>query len=302
MKLDIKKFFTGIIDWGKDHASDLKMGIGTVGVVTGTLVLCKDMCKASSIVREYREAKQEMIDDGAEKKDIRKLTAKAVGKTAVTLLPGAAIEGAGLGLMWSGYSDVKAAFVGIGIAYSGLQEFIENYRNGVREKYGEEVDEQLAYQFRTEEVVVKKEDGTETTETIRIYPHDAKNMPSPYARYFCYGEAEGAERSHAYNGRFLTLQQDLMNKYFRAHRKLMLNDCYDMLGIKQSKAGFHVGWIFDPEAPEGDNIVDLRIREVYREKFNEEGNPDGWERVWMIDPNVDGMVEEKMIRMGLIDE
>ena len=302
MKLDFKKLFTKVMSGIKDHSSDLKMGIGTGGVIGGTVVLCKETVKAKAIMDEYREAKEELVNDNAEDSDIRRLKLKTAGKIAVNYLPGAVLEGAGLASMWSGYSDVKTAFVGIGMAYSGLQEFVDKYREGVRETYGEEADEKLAYQFRTEEVVVTDENGEEHTETIRIYPRDASKMPSPYARYFCYGEADGAEHSHVYNKRFLDLQENLMNSCFWAHKRFMLNDAYDMLGIKRSKAGNHVGWVFDPDAPEGDNVIDLRIREVCREKFDECGNPDGWEKVWMIDPNVDGMVEDKMIRLGLMDE
>lgn len=301
MKLDIKKFFTGVIDWGKQHKSDLKMWTGTIGVAGGTGLLCKETVKVSEMLKEYREAKQELIKDEAEAKDIRKLKAQTAGKVALTVLPGVVVEGSGLGLMWSGYSDVKAAFIGVGIAYGELQGFINDYRQGVKDKYGEEVDEELAYHFRTEEVVIN-ENGEERVETIRIYPHDRSHMPSPYARYFVYGEAEGAERSFEYNERFLELQQDVARRFFRAHKKFMLNDLYDMLGFKRSKAGNHVGWIYDPNDPEGDNQIDFRIQVVYREKLDELGNSNGWEKVLMIDPNVDGMVEDKMVRMGLIDE
>lgn len=298
MKIDIKGFFSGIVAGIRNNKADLKMGVGTAGVVGGTVFLCKEAVKAHEIITEYRETKKNLEDPG----EIRALKFKTAGKVTITMAPGAVLEAAGLGLMWNGYSDAKAALVGIGMAYSGLQEFIDKYREGVREKYGEEEDARLAYQFRTEEVVIQDENGVKRTETIRIYPHDPKMMPSPYARYFCFGEADGAERSFEYNKRFLTLQQELMQGYFRAHKKFMLNDCFDMLGIKRSKAGNRVGWVYDPEAPEGDNRIDLRIQEIYREKFDNEGNPDGYERVLMIDPNVDGMVEDKMIRMGLMDE
>lgn len=300
--MDIKGFFTGIFNWVKDNKSDLKMGIGTAGVIGGTVVLCKSAIKVSEIVTEYKKTKQELIDNEAEKKDIRNLTVKTVGKVAVTVLPGAAVEASGLGLMWSGYSDMKVAFVGAGLAFNELKEFTDKYRSGVREKYGEEEDERLAYQFQEKEITVKDENGREEKKTVRVYPHDARLMPSPYARYFCYGEAEGAEKSHTYNKHFLNSQIPLMNAYLMAHKRFMLNDCYDMLGIRRSKAGFHVGWIYDPEDPEGDNRIDLRVQEVYREILDEQGNVVDYEPVLMIDPNVDGMVEDKMIRMGLIDQ
>ena len=294
--MKIKKFFALI----KDHAPDLKMGIGTAGVVGGTAVLCKEVIRANQIIKEYREARKE--SEEAEANDIRKLQLQTAGKVALCCLPGAALEGAGLLSMWSGYSDVKAAFIGLGAVCTGLQDFIAKYREGVREKYGEEADEQLAYNFKTEEVVTKDENGEDKVETVRIYPNDYRNMPSPYARYFCYGETDGAEKSLDYNLRFLELQEEAFNRYFKARKKLMLNDVYHWLGYKPSKAGNRVGWVYDPDSPEGDNEIKLRIQLVYREKLDDLGNPDGWEKVIMIDPNVDGMVEDKMIRMGLMDE
>ena len=300
--MGIKNFVMKVVNGIKNNSSDLKMGVGTGSVIAGTVFLCRETVKAKEIIDEYRGAKEELAKNGADKKEIRSLKLRTAGKITVNYLPGAVLEGAGLGVMWSGYSNVKAAFVGAGAAYGELQEFINRYREGVRETYGEEADEKLAYQFKTEEVVIADENGEEHTETVRIYPHDARKMLSPYARYFCYGEADGAERSHNYNKHFLELQENLMNDYFRAHKKFMLNDCYDMLGIKRSKAGNHVGWVYDKDAPEGDNVIDLRIKEVYREKYDENGNSSGWERVYMIDPNVDGMVEDKMIRLGLMDE
>lgn len=298
MGFSAKIFFGGLWRKVKDHRNDILMSVGTAGVLGGTGLLMKETLKAPGILEEYREAKAELEEEEAEIREIRKLQAKTAGKMALNFLPGALMEGAGLGSMWGGYSGMKAAFIGVGAAYSGLQEFVDKYREGVREKYGEEADEELAYRFRTEEVVTEDEDGNPKTETVRIYPHDVHRMPSQYARYFCYGEADGAEKSNTYNEHFLKIQMDIANRYFRAQKKMMLNEVYEMLGIKKSVAGNHVGWIYDKNAPEGDNYIDFRIQEVYRER--EDG--DGWEKVFLIDPNVDGMVEEKMVRLGLMDE
>lgn len=298
MSFSMKNLWSGMWRKIKDHRNDILMSAGTAGVLGGTALLMKETLKAPEILEEYRDARAELEEEEAEIKEIRKLQAKTAGKMALNFLPGAVMEGAGLGSMWGGYSGMKAAFIGVGAAYSGLQEFVDKYREGVREKYGEEADEELAYQFKTDEVVTEDEDGNQKTETVRIYPHEACRMPSRYARYFCYGEADGAEKSATYNKHFLEIQMDVANRYFRAQKKMMLNEVYEMLGIKKSVAGNHVGWIFDKNAPEGDNYIDFRIQEVYRER--EDG--DGWEKVFLIDPNVDGMVEEKMVRLGLMDE
>jgi len=301
--MNIKNFISNLIGKAKDNASDLKMGIGTVSVIGGTILLCKETINACDIVREYREAKQKLIDEGAEKSEIRKLTVKTVGKVAVTVAPGAAVEVGGLGLMWNGYSNTKTALIGVSMAYGELQEFNNKYRQKVRDEYGEEVDEKFAYEFQEKEVVITDENGVQKTETVKIYPNDYRKMPSVYARYFCYGEAEGAERSFDYNDHFLHAQQEMANRYLKAHKKMMLNELYDMLGIKHSKAGYNVGWIYDEKNPEGDNKVKLRVRVVYREILDPiTGEPTGYERVHMIDPNVDGMVVDKLVQRGLIEE
>ena len=300
--MNIKNMFSSLINWGKSHSSDLKMGFGTASVIGGTVLLCKETITACDIVRTYREEKQKLIDDGAEKKDINKLKAKTAGKVVITMLPGAAVEAGGLVSMWNGYSKTKTALISVGLAYEELKTFTDGYRQEVRERYGEEVDEELAYHYKTAEVVVEDEDGNEHTETVKIYPADSKGMPSPYARYFCYGEAEGAERDFDYNDHFLHAQQRACRDCFRARKAFMLNDVYDLLGIKRSKAGNRVGWIYDPNNPEGDNQIDFRIRVVYREVLDADGNPNGFERVHMIDPNVDGVVEDGLVARRLMDE
>jgi len=298
--MKIKNFFGKIFRGIKDHSADIKMGVGTGGVAVGTGLLCWGAVKSVDIVREYKEEKQKLVNQDADRKEIAKLTVKTVGKVALRCAPGAVVEIGGLGTMWNGYSDMKGAFIGVGVAYSGLQDFVDRYRQNVRDEYGEEADEKMASGYRTEEITIKTADG-EKKERVRVYPNDPKSMPSPYARYFCYGEADGADRSLTYNVNFLKIQQDAANTAFRANRKFMLNDLYDMLGIKRSVAGNHVGWIYDKSAPEGDNHIDLRISLVYRDKIGIDGQPDGIEQVYMINPNVDGMVEEKMLRLGLMD-
>ena len=301
--MSIKTFVSNLIGKVKDNSSDLKMGIGTVSVIGGTILLCRETITACNIVREYREAKQKLIEENADKSEIRKLTAKTVGKVALTVAPGTAVEAGGLGLMWNGYSNTKTALIGVSMAYGELQDFTNKYRQKVRDEYGEEVDEKFAYEFREEEVVITDENGVQRTENVKIYPNDYRKMPSVYARYFCYKEAEGAERNFDYNDHFLHAQEEMANRYLKAHKKMMLNELYDMLGIKHSKAGYNVGWIYDEKNPEGDNKVMLRIRVVYREILDPiTGEPTGYERVHMIDPNVDGMVVDKLVQRGLIEE
>lgn len=286
----------------KDKAPDILMGIGVVGVVGGTVMAFKAGMDIPAILEDYREKKAKILGETADdqvtaeqKKEIRSLkfhTGVAIGKKCA---PAATVEVLSLTGMCTSHKMLKTINTELGAAYMGLYNGFAAYRQNVRNEYGEEADEKMLHGWREETVVEQDENGNSETKTIRIYPH---NMPSQYARYFCYGEASGAEKNIDYNERFAEIQETCANRYFRANRKMMLNEVYDLFGIKHSIAGNRVGWVYDPADPSGDNNINLRIQRVYREKDDGSGE---WEQVIMIDPNVDGMVEEKMVRLGLID-
>ena len=61
-----------------------------------------------------------------------------------------------------------------------------------------------------------------------------------------------------------------------------------MLGIKRTKAGNVVGWIYDEEHPVGDNYVDFGMYDLHNEKARDFVN--GHERVILLDFNVDGEI------------
>ena len=75
-----------------------------------------------------------------------------------------------------------------------------------------------------------------------------------------------------------------------------MNEVYDMLGIPRTKAGQIVGWIYDEECPNGDNVIDFGIYEsnkATRDFVN------GYERTILLDFNVDGPILDKFWMLGL---
>ena len=58
-----------------------------------------------------------------------------------------------------------------------------------------------------------------------------------------------------------------------------------MLGVPRRAIGQLAGWVYDENNPNGDNFVDLDI-------FNERNNND--ENVFILDPNVDGYILDKI--------
>ena len=93
------------------------------------------------------------------------------------------------------------------------------------------------------------------------------------------------DRSREWNEYFLELTQDYFNDLLKHRGHLFLNEVYDRLGIPRRAIGQCVGWIYDENNPNGDNFVDLDI-------FNERNNND--ENVFILDPNVDGYILDKI--------
>jgi hypothetical protein len=291
---------------------DILMGIGTAGVVGGTVMACRATTNVPGIMKDYRDQKAQiqtgLDEDGDHRtdeemaKDIRRLKVRTVGKLALNYASSAAVEGLSLAGMWGGYGQMKTMFLEASATCVTLTETIRKCREFVRNEYGEDAEEKMMHNYREEEVLSTNENGETVTEKVKIYPRDHHKMPSPYARYFCYGEATSAEKSLDYNVTFLNCLEPILTRRLKALKKIALNDVYDELGIKRSITGNRVGWIYDEKSPTGDNEVKLRARIVFRETVDDFGNPNGWERVIMIDPNVDGAMEKRAVQLGLMDE
>ena len=61
-----------------------------------------------------------------------------------------------------------------------------------------------------------------------------------------------------------------------------------MLGLKRTKAGQGVGWIYDKNNPNGDNYIDFNIYDISKESNRAFVN--GTERSILLDFNVDGVI------------
>ena len=103
-------------------------------------------------------------------------------------------------------------------------------------------------------VSTEQKDETEVkTEKI-----DIQDEPSIYTRFFDDSCIGWTENNH-YNVVFLKDMQRCANDLLRARGHLLLNDVYDMLGMRRSKAGMVVGWVYNEKNPIGDNYVDFGL-------------------------------------------
>ena len=91
---------------------------------------------------------------------------------------------------------------------------------------------------------------------------------------------------------FLRREQAYWNDKLRARGYVFLNEVYERLDIPTTRAGQCVGWIYNPDRPNGDNYIDFGMYDITREPTREFVN--GLERVILLDFNVDGVILDKI--------
>ena len=285
----------------KKASPEIMVVAGVVGVVTSTVMACKATTKVNDILEETRKqvddvhnvldsdivTEEEYNNDDA-KKDLAIIYAQTGVKLIKLYAPSVIVGALSITGILASHKILKKRNVALTAAYATIDRSFKEYRGRVVERFGKELDRELRYNIKAQEIEEKTvdKDGNETIEKKTISVVDP-NMYSDYARIFDNGSM-GWTKDPEYNLMFLKLQQNQANDRLRAQGYLFLNDVYDMLGIPRTKAGQIVGWIYDKENPVGDNFVDFGIYDIYNEKACDFVN--GRERSIVLDFNVDGNI------------
>ena len=193
-----------------------------------------------------------------------------------------------LGCLLASNNILKKRNAALSAAYMTVDKSFKEYRKRVADRFGEEVEKEIRYNIKAEEITKVDEDGNEVTETVKVMNGtDDPNSYSDYARFF--DESCAAWQNDAeYNFTFLKAQQQYANDLLKARGRLFLNEVYRMLGIDETKAGQVVGWVYNPDNPTGDNFVDFGIFNMQRERVRAFVN--GYEPNILLDFNVDGVI------------
>lgn len=284
----------------KKHSPEILLVTGITGVVTSAVMACKATTKVDTIIEESKKSIN-MIHEGMEagnicdveyteedgKKDLAIVYIQTGVKFAKLYGPSVLLGLTSIGCILASNNIIHKRNVALSAAYTAIDRSFKGYRSRVIERFGENMDRELRYNIKTQEVketVVDEETGKKKTVKSTVSVVDP-NTYSDYARFFdeyCAGWTKDAE----YNLMFLRQQQNYANELLKSRGHLFLNEVYDMLGIDRTKAGNIVGWIYDEEHPVGDNFVDFGIYVLDNEKARDFVN--GRERSILLDFNVDG--------------
>ena len=272
--------------------------VGGAMLFAATIVsACKTAIKTKEIVDKANEEVEainntpnspEYTQEDAEK-DIKTVKRKAriqiIGKVAVTT----ALAAGTLTCFFTADHMRKERHLALLAAAEMERRAFDNYRQGVRERYGDDADAELKYKLvnkeweeeETDPKTGKKKKVKKKTTVSELREHDG------FTRIF--DEFNDLWVKEApYNLQNLLQAQSNANKMLRERGFVTVNDVYDLLHFERVRAGQFAGWIWDPS--------DLSCQEGTHIDFgfwdmaNDEGKKRfllGYERSVILDFNID---------------
>lgn len=282
------------------HSPEILLVAGTVGVVASTVMACKATLKVEEIVDDAKQKIDTIHEVAADpamaekysEEDSKKDLAIVYTQTAVKFIklygPAVVLGVASLGCMIGSNRILNKRNAALAAAYAAVDKSFKEYRGRVIERFGEKMDKELRYNIKAQEVeeTTTDENGNEVVTKKTIEVIDPNNY-SQYAIIFDDGN-EGWDPDPERTKYFLIQQQNWANERLKARGHLFLNEVYDLLGAKRTKAGAQVGWVYDEANTFGDNFVDFGIFDTTRSKARDFVN--GYEKVIVLDFNVDGYI------------
>jgi hypothetical protein len=288
----------------KKHSPEILVVTGVVGTVASAVMACKATTKVNDILEEAKatvDAIHAIAEDPNKEEytqeDISKALTITYVKTGFEFVklygPSVALGVASLTCILAGHNILHKRNVALAAAYATVDNGFKEYRGRVIERFGKELDRELRYNLKTEEIEenVVNEDGTTSTVKSTIVTADNPNEYSIYARFFDDG-CRGWTKDPEYNFLYLKRLQSTFNDKLQEEGYVFLNEVYEALGIPKTKDGQVVGWVYDEKNPIGDNFIDFGFMDVYKPKARDFVN--GRERTILLDFNIDGNVWKLM--------
>ncbi len=265
--------------------------IGIAFVVKKSMALPAVLDENKERVTEIKTASEEISA-----KEERKELAKAYTHTGVQIAKmyagPAILFAASAGLVLTSHGIIKGRNAALSAAYAGLSTTFNSYRNRVAERYGKDIEEEIRYGITTKTVKEKIIDENGETQTVKSKVSVVTPGPeSDYIRYLTPSNMNWDDNTD-YMELFFNRIQRYANDILRSRGYLYLNTLYEMMALKQSKAGHQVGWVYRTDNPDGDNQVVLTIKKV---QIPSSSDPeDGYQPAYLIDFNVDGDIYTRM--------
>lgn len=262
----------------KKHSPEILIVSGVIGVVASTVMACKATTKVSEILDEAKEtiddihemteiaqSNEEYAEKYTEedtKKDLAIVYVKTGAKLAKLYAPSIILGTLSLTAIITSNNILRKRNIALAAAYTSVEKSFKDYRKRVVERFGEELDQELRYNIKKQEIEEKvvNEDGSETTVKKTVNAIDPSTIDDTSVIF--YEGCPGFSKDPEHNLIYLKAQQQFATNKLKLQGYLFLNDVLEMLGFERTKAGQVIGWIYDEKNPIGDNFVDFGIYDI----------------------------------------
>ena len=304
--------FKGIAASAKQHSPEILIVGGIIGGIGTVVLACRATLKADEAIKEAKSGlekvaecqntmtPEEYTEEDAEK-DRRTIYIQTAVKVAGHYLPAIGLGVLSLAGIIKSHDILSKRNVALAAAYVAVDTAFKEYRGRVKEALGEEIDEQLRYGLVTKEIEEKVVDEKGKEKTVKKQVTVCEGGPSLYSRFFDeanqnFINVEGTPEF------FIEGQERYLNDLLRSKKIVYLNDAYQELGFKPSKAGAIVGWVYDKDGKEGDNYIRIRKKWVNVPVENTMTGETVYDKRLIVDFNVDGPILDHAVKIGLMDK
>lgn len=271
---------------------------GAVGVIAAAVGACCATRKIDTIIEDHKAEVEKiheadnnaMIPEYTHKDAQHDLTvtyAKTTWKIIKLYAPSVILGFASLGCMLASNQILRKRNAALAAAYSAVDGAFKKYRKNVIERFGEQVDKELRFNTKVEQITEEETDENGKVKKVKKSVNMMKDIPcelSDYAR--CFDETNPNYKSNCYNNQvFINGVQETYQKILDARGFVFLNEVYEKLGFDLTEAGQVVGWTKDGD---GDGRIDFGLFDATRQ-CNDDFRY-GYEPAVWLDFNVDGPI------------
>ena len=166
----------------KKHSPEILIAVGVVGTVASAVMACKATTKLGGILDEAKEQidtihtyaeNPDMIPEDKEytvedsKKDLAITYAQTAWKIAKLYGPAVILGTVSLGAVVASNDILRKRNVALAAAYTAVEKGYKEYRGRVVERFGEEVDKELRYNIKAQEIEEKVVDEKGKEKTVK---------------------------------------------------------------------------------------------------------------------------------------
>lgn len=270
----------------KRRSPELLAGAGIAGIVGTIILACRATVKTQAIVERHNEVMDEIhscpesekYTEEDRKKDTISMYAHTTLRIAKEYAPAIILGVLSVGSLLMSHRILRKRNVALAAAYAAIDKAFSEYRERVKERFGEEVENNILLGVKEETIETVDENGKKHKEKVRV----ATAPESPFMMYFTKENANsmfvsGNVIDPLYFADWITRKEALLNNKLRCSPilTLELNEALKELGAKERAEGIANGWTYCLESPANPSnpkcLIKLDWEEVWLpNKYTEE--------------------------------